>query len=335
MTARSPIDVHTHVVPSAFPAYLGKGRSVPWPSMAAGNDACHQHVMVAGKVFRTVSDCAWDTKRRLVDMDRSRIGVQVLSPMPELLSYWLEAGDAGALLRFVNEEIAAMVATAPHRFVGLGAVPLQDIRLAVAELEHAIGTLGLAGVEIAGNINGKPIGAPEFAPFWSAAETLGAAVFIHPLRPTGMDRLAGPSILEQVLAFPSETGLALASLMTGGVLDRHPRLRVAASHGGGSFHALLSRLQFGWETFAGLREAMPTAPGQLARRLYVDSLVYNVAGIRSLIDCFGDTQVMIGSDYPFAIQEVDPVGRIDALPSDNKTQESLLWRNAQRWLGIP
>ncbi|KRB83483.1 amidohydrolase family protein [Noviherbaspirillum sp. Root189] len=327
------VDVHTHFVPEHFPAYIGKGTEVPWPSIVPAQP-CHRHVMVSGKVYRTVSDRTWDARARIGDMDDLAIGAQVLSPMPELLSYWLDADDAAVLLRYINEEIAALVNNSAGRFFGLGAIPLQDVRHAIAELDYVINVLKLSGVEIAGNINGTPIGAPEFEPFWAAVETWNAAVFIHPLRPTGMDRIVGPKNLEQVLAFPSETGMALASLITGGVLERHPNLRIAASHGGGSFASLLPRLQHGWATFPNLREGMSRSPSELSRLLYFDSLVYEAETITTLMRRFGETQVLVGSDYPFAIQDPDPVGRIEQLSLSESHRALLLWENAYRWLGI-
>lgn len=329
------IDVHTHVVPAHFPAYAGRGKgAAAWPSMAAAAEPCHRNVMIDGRVYRTVSDRSWAGRLRLPDMDEQRVQAQVLSPMPELLSYWMDADDATSLLRFINEQIAEMVALEPARFHGLGAVPLQDVDLAIRELEHVVNELGLAGVEIAGNINGTPIGDPRFAPFWAAVESLGAAVFVHPLRPIGMDRLVGPKALQQLLAFPSETGLAAASLLTGGVLERHPGLRIAFSHGGGSLSALLPRLQHGWLRMPAIRETMLTSPAELARRLYVDSLVYDPKTLALLIDLFGGTQVLVGSDYPFRIREQDPVGRVDQLNLTEPLRSQLLAENARRWLGL-
>jgi len=330
-TLPTAIDVHTHVVPGHFPSYAGCGCNVAWPSMTDAG-ACHRHVMISGRVFRTVPEVSWDADARCAEMDRQRVARQVLSPMPELLSYWLTPDDAQALLRFVNEQIAALVASAPQRFFGLAGVPLQDVDRAIAELRHAIESLGLSGVEIAGSVNGRPIGAPEFEPFWDAVQDLDAAVFVHPLRPVAMDRLVGPRSLEQLLAFPSDTGLALASLITSGVLERHPRLRIAGSHGGGTLHALLPRLQHGWAIFDELRETMPTAPAELARRLYVDALVYDDTAIATLIERFGPGQLMLGSDFPFSIQDPDPVARIERVAVDPDLRAALLWRNAQRWL---
>jgi aminocarboxymuconate-semialdehyde decarboxylase len=325
------IDVHTHVVPENFPAYPGVDVTAPWPSMVAAH-ACHRSVMISGSVFRTVPQQSWDTGSRCIHMDELGIGRQVLSPMPELLSYWLSPKDGAAMARHLNEDIARMVATRPERFFGLGAVPLQDVGLAIAELDHAVHTLGLAGVEIGTNVNGMPIGASEFEPFFAAAEAWGAAIFVHPLRPCGIDRLIGPAALEQVLAFPCETGLAAASLITGGTLERHPRLRIALSHGGGSFAALAARLQHAWSILPALRDTM-AAPIESAKSFYYDSLVYNPTLLATQLALFGPTQTMIGSDYPFVIKEADPVARINDLGLDADTTALLTHENALRWLG--
>ena len=330
----SAIDIHTHIVPEHFPPYARAGTDVAWPSMVPAQP-CHRHVMLSGKVYRTVPDTSWDTARRSADMDRLRVDRQVLSPMPELLSYWLDGEDGAALSLYLNEQIAAMVARAPNRFFGLGAVPLQDVDRAIAELEHVMGPLGLAGVEIGTNVDGVVLGDPALEPFFAAAERLGAAIFVHPLRPCGMERLVGPPLLQQVLAFPGETGLAAASLLTSGTFARHPRLRIALSHGGGTLGSLLPRLRHAWQTFPALRDSVASDPLESARRFWVDSLVYEEAALRQAIERFGRTQVMVGSDYPFAIADADPVGRILGLELDGDTERLLLSGNALRWLDAP
>src|SRR5512134_3051912 len=139
------VDIHTHIVPERFPAYAGKGRDVPWPAMAEAH-ACHRHVMISGKVYRTVADGSWSVPRRLEAMGAMRVARQALSPMPELLSYWLPLEDGKALIRYLNEQIAEMVALAPQRFVGLGAVPLQDVDSGIVELQYIKNTLHFPGV---------------------------------------------------------------------------------------------------------------------------------------------------------------------------------------------
>lgn len=327
------IDTHTHVIPYDFPAYVGSRPDAPWPSMRDAQP-CHRHVVISGNVYRTVSDQAWDIDVRRNDMDRLDIERHVLSPMPELLSYWLDPDDGAALSRYLNETLANMVARAPDRFSALGAAPLQDMDRAIRELEFAAGELGLAGIEVGSNVGGVAIGDPRFSPFFEAAQACGAAIFVHPLRPAGMDRLVGPTSLEQIVAFPGEIGLAAASIITGGLMTRFPRLRIALSHGGGAIQTVLPRMQYAWECQRALREAIPVAPVDAARALYYDDLLYSATAIRALIDTVGEDRVMIGTDYPFTIMDADPAARVASLELSDATQEALRWRNAARWLGL-
>lgn len=326
------LDTHTHVVPREFPAYLGSRKGVAWPSMVPAAQQCHRHLMISGQIYRTISQQCWDPSDRIQDMDRSGIGQQVLSPMPELLSYWLATEDAAALTLFLNETVAEMVRSSPHRFVGLAAVPLQDIDAAIAGIEHAVRDLGLVGVEIGSNVNGVSIGDARFLPFFEVVESLDAVVFVHALRPSGMDRLVGPPLLEQVLAFPGEIGLAAASLLTGGMLGQLPHLRIAFSHGGGSLPALLTRLQHAWESMPAIHETMTMSPREAAQTIFYDDLVYDGRAIETLVRLYGKTQVMIGSDYPFAIMDREPATRVDALDLSEETKDLLRYRNAERWL---
>lgn len=327
------IDVHTHVVPEDFPPYLGRVAGAPWPGMAPAH-ACHRHVMVSGKVYRTVSHQCWSCHVRLDDMTGQGVAQQVLSPMPELLAPWLAPEDGRTLCRFLNDTIAGMVAEAPGRFVGLGAVPLQDVAMAIGELDRLLHVTGLAGVELPSHIDGRPLGDAQLRPFFEAAAAWGAAIFVHPLRPADLGRLVGPPALEQVLAFPGEIGLAGASLVTSGLLAALPGLRIALSHGGGTLALLLPRLRHARGCVPPVREALPHDPLDDVRRLWIDDLVYDRATLRHLIDTFGADRVMAGTDYPFSIMDTDPAGRIADCDLDDATRRALRGGNAQRWLGL-
>ncbi len=333
MACRCGIDVHAHVVPENFPACLRGKVPVQWPSMAPAHE-CHRHVMIAGKIYRTVSDKCWDVGKRVADLARMSLARQVLSPMPELLSYWLEPDDAAQLLRYINEQIAAMVAQAPDQLTGLGAVPLQDLELAITELRHVMDKLGFAGVEIGSNVNGVPIGDPRFDPFFEACESLGAAVFVHALKPTGMDRLVGPAPLQQVLAYPSDVGLAAASVLTTNLIERRPGLRIAFSHGGGTLAMLLPRLERACQVFPALQSSITASPTAQARKLFYDTLVYDTPSLRHLVVKLGATQLMIGTDYPFNFHEQAPVAAIDDAAFTPEVRDLLLHRNAARFLGL-
>ncbi|KQZ48968.1 aminocarboxymuconate-semialdehyde decarboxylase [Rhizobium sp. Root149] len=327
------IDVHCHVVPSSFPGAPG-GETLPgWPSMTPVEN-CHATVVINDKPYRTVSDACWLAERRIEEMDRAGIAVQALSPMPELFGYWIDAAAAAILIRHVNDVIAGMVSEGAGRFVGLGGLPLQDINLAIAELHRVVSELGFRGVEIGSNINGVPIGDPRFHPFFAEAERLGAAVFVHAVRPAGMDRLVGPAPLQQVLAYPTDVGLAAASVITSGLLQKFPGLRIAFSHGGGTLASLLPRLQQGYQTFPALKDSLSQPPVEQARKLYVDSLVFDADMLSHIVSVFGEDRVMIGTDYPFNFREKEPVRRIEQISADPTLSERLTFRNALAFLGM-
>lgn len=152
----------------------------------------------------------------------------------------------------------------------------------------------------------------RFAPFWQAAEETGAAVFVHALHPAGTERLVGPPGLAALVAFPCETAVAIASLMVGGTLARHPRLRIAFSHGGGVFGLVLPRLMHGWNAMRELKETAPQSPAEQARRLFYDTLVYDPATLAFLIE---------------------PAGAVEALGLPERERGLLLSGNPCRFLG--
>jgi aminocarboxymuconate-semialdehyde decarboxylase len=297
-------------------------------------DECHRHVMIDGKNYRTVSDKCWTTSRRLADFEDMGLQMQAISPMPELLSYWLSPADGAQLVRFLNEQIATMVHESGGRLVGLGAVPLQDLTLAIQELHYIKHSLGLRGVEVGSNINGVVIGDPKLDPFFEACVALDMPVFVHALRPAGMDRLVGPAPLQQVLAYPTDVGLAAASVLTGNLMLRYPKLRIAFSHGGGTLAMLLPRLQQAMSVFPALRERVQSSPMEQARTLFFDTLVFDTQTLRHLVHTFGASQLMIGTDYPFNFHDKRPVDRIKDAGFDAHVIEQLTSSNAQKFLGI-
>ncbi len=329
--SRLATDIHTHVVPSAFPASLA-GAASPI-EIRPGCDCGRAEVFVDGRQFRTITDECWEVERRIERMDRIGIGRQVLSPMPELLSFWRPAAEAAAIAEHVNASMAAMVARAPDRFAALGMVPLQDPDRAIAMLETLMADPAFRGVQIGTNIAGTALGDRSLYPFFAAAERLGAAVFIHPVKPLVRYPIVGPSSLDALALFPCETALAAVSLIASNLIVAHPKLRLAFSHGGGALALLLARLDHGWRSTGGLRDAIAQAPSDQARRFFFDTLVYDDAVLRFLLSSFGVRQLCIGTDLPFPIGEQAPVGRIEALGLSNDDMALLLRDNAARFLG--
>jgi aminocarboxymuconate-semialdehyde decarboxylase len=328
------IDVHTHFIPENLPLMTGRAGGDKWPvTKCVCGSAHHKHVMISGKNFRTITDQCWSPERRITDMDHENVDIQVLSPMPELLSYWFNAEDTLEYSRNINFQLSEFVEASPDRFWGLGMVPLQDPEMAAKEIKRLKYDFNLMGVEIGTNINGRSIGDPFFTPFFAEAEAEGIAIFVHALHPIGNERLVGPNFLPALIGFPIENGLAVASLITGGVLEKFPNLKIFVSHGGGTISTMLPRLNYGWETMEDFRKVCPQSPSYYAKKIFYDTLVYDVTTLNYLTDSVGPGQLMIGSDYPFVIREKYPGHWLENLKISQESQNDIKHRNALRFFG--
>jgi aminocarboxymuconate-semialdehyde decarboxylase len=328
------IDVHTHIVPEHFPPVGSRPAGNRWPCMDHVEPGS-ANVMIAGRNFRTVLDRCWHVPRRLREMAEPSYAVdrQVLSPMPELLAYGLEPQDGLDLARHLNETLMQMVEQAPERFYALGSVPLQDIDLATAELQR-VKALGLNGIELLSNVNGQSLGEAKFLPFFQAAEALGLAIFVHAQHPTFMDRVVGPPFLQNAVGFPIEGALGIASLITGKVMEACPGLRLAFSHGGGTFMQLLPRLENAWRKNPAFKELLPKPPSDYARQFFYDDIFFDNRTLQYLLDTVGSNQVMIGSDYPFMFRDQTPEEEFDALGLTAAERQAVGGGNCLRFLGL-
>ena len=271
---------------------------------------------------------------RLADMDAMGVDVQVLSPSPTQYYYWADPDLARDVVRTVNEHIAAECARHPDRLAGLGSVALQHPALAAAQLTHAVKTLGLKGVEISASVNGLELADASLEPFWARASELGALVFIHPLG-TSLGERVNRHYLANTIGQPLETTVALSELIFGGVLDRHPGLKLVAAHGGGYLPAYFGRSDHAHRVRPEAR-GMQHAPRDYLRRIWFDTLVYEPEIVRHLIDVVGASQLVVGTDYPFDMGHYDPRALLDAVPGLGEAdRDRILGGNARALLGLP
>jgi aminocarboxymuconate-semialdehyde decarboxylase len=327
------IDSHAHLVPQHFPALPPGVPAHEWPVMEPLADGSAR-MLVDDKVFRTFEAAYWDVPGRLATMDAEGIDFQVLSPLPELLGYWFDARTAAAMAAHVHEVIAAAVAMAPARLAGLGMLPLQDVPLAV-EMVTQVAALGLRGVLVASNINGVSIADAGFDPVFAALECAGLVVFVHGYRPAGLERLIGSPLLGPVIGVPQDTASAIASFMMTDIFGRFPNLRLGFAHGGGTFGAVLGRMDHVWRSFEEMRGVLKIAPREYVKKFFFDTVTFGPEYLSYLIEILGPDALMCGSDGPTPIgQRGLEVFVMQAARGDRAMGEKILSQNALRFFGL-
>ncbi|HUA54195.1 MAG TPA: amidohydrolase family protein [Candidatus Sulfotelmatobacter sp.] len=273
---------------------------------------------------------------RLKAMDAMAIDMEVLSINP--FWYGKERDLAAQIVKLNNEKLAELCAAEPGRFAAFASLALQHPDLAVEQLDTAVRKLGLRGAAIGGSVLGESFSDPKYHPVWAKAEELGAVLFVHPQStPELAKRFKGNGWLANTIGNPLETTIALQHLIFEGTLDRFPRLKVLAAHGGGYLGSYAPRSDHA--CFVSPANCNPDIklkkkPTEYLDQMYFDALVFTPEALRHLVAQVGASQVMLGSDHPFP-WEPHPVDHVLATNALSDAQKAaILGGNAARLFGL-
>jgi aminocarboxymuconate-semialdehyde decarboxylase len=328
------IDIHTHIMPKEIPNWakkFGYGEFIHLEH--DGSKPCCARMMKGDKFFREVEENCWDGEVRIKQMSEHQVTQQVLSTIPVLFNYWAKPKDTLQTSQFFNDHIAEVCSRHSQNYFGLGTVPLQDVDMAIIEMQRCMNTLNLKGIEIGTNVNQENLGDEKFHPLYAEAEKLGACLFVHPWEMMGEEHYK-KYWLPWLVGMPAESSRAICSLMFSGVFEKFPKLRVAFAHGGGSFPYTFGRIAHGYDCRPDLVAVdNPIHPKKYIGKFYLDALTHDAASLDYIVKMFGDEKICMGTDYPFPLGEDVPGALIESMSYTAEVKAKLLYKNALEWLG--
>jgi len=324
------IDMHNHLVAPEVTDFLAR-EGKHYATRIIERDG-RRFFLIQERAIRPIDGPISDATARIVDMDREGIALQAISCVPFLM-YPEVADDLGLAIAQVNNDALAKLAQRDSRhFAPLASVPLQNPAMAAKELERA-GHLGLRGVEIPPKVGERQLDEPEFEVFWAAAEALEMAVCIHPFEAAPAGAL-GRYFLGNLVGNLYDTGLAATLLIYGGVLERHPKLKIVLYHAGGALPALVGRLDMGYRLVAECKLAIPRPPSTYLSQFHFDIIAHNRAMLGHLVSHYGAERFVVGSDYPLAAGLAHPVEEVKALGLGAEKEARILSGNARAVLRL-
>jgi aminocarboxymuconate-semialdehyde decarboxylase len=323
------IDTHAHII---VPEILREANPAEeWrPHVVWENDK--QFIEYGSKRIGSATREFVSPEKILAEMRKSGVDVVLLCPWVSLVRYGVKAEESLSGCQIQNDALAALTEQYPKQLAALGMIPLQDVNLAVKELERIIGA-GLKGVEIGTHVNGVYLGDEQFRPFWEVCESLNAFVFIHPVEGGGRAELRD-YYMWNVIGNPMDTTVAAGHLILSGVMEAYPRLKILLAHGGGTLPYIHGRLDRGFKQRSEINKVISKPPTEYLKQFYFDTITHDTTVLRSLVKLVGADHVLLGSDYPFDMGNENPVDLVRAARFDAETEEKILGGNITRLLGL-
>lgn len=299
MTNRK-LDLHTHYYP---PAYFELIRDIPSEFAFAKSSTGQTIIKYRDARFFGITPPMTEVKKRIEDMDRIGIDVEVVSlSTPNV--FFTDASRQAEVAMLVNDAYADLIATHPTRFKGFASIPMDQSEAALRELHRAIDELKLNGVILLSNIRGRPLTAPEYRPFFAEANHMRLCILLHPMLPANAEPFR-EYVLGPIVGFPFDTTLAVARMCYDGMFRDYPEIRWIVAHLGGAVPYLMERIDNGWRDFAECRVNIDQLPSSYLKRLYYDTVSFSSYTLNLVTEMIGADHMVMGSDYPHLLGSID------------------------------
>jgi aminocarboxymuconate-semialdehyde decarboxylase len=306
------IDVHTHMLSEEYIRLLRKhGGKYSVKKVRGGQTGIHRD----GAPFMTLMPGMLDYEARIKAMDAAGVDMAIVTlTSPNV--YFASGKVSLQAARLVNDDMAQAQRRYPGRLRFMGSLPWQHPKAALAELKRACDELGAVGMMVLANIDGLSLTDKRFSPMWREIDRRGLPVLLHPTAPPGTKQLDVVKYnLIASVGFMFDTSLAVSRMIFDGFFDRYPKLKLIASHGGGTLPYIAGRLDICFDNMPACRERISARPSTYLRKIYYDSVVFQQDALELAIKVGGDDKVLYGSDYPHNIGDMKGcLARVDALP---------------------
>jgi aminocarboxymuconate-semialdehyde decarboxylase len=327
------IDLHAHaIVPAALEAMAA---AHPEYGPALVEDGGNAYLRYPGRErLGPLPSAIFDPAERLADMDTQRVDIQVIAIPPPNFHYHVPTVVGVDFAAIQNDALIGLSDSQPDRFHIFGTLPLQDVDASLTELGRIASQPRLRGIQIGTNVAGTDLDDPRWEPLWSDLEKRGLAVWVHPDQRSiaGADRFKA-YYLQNLIGNPLESTIAIARLIFGGVLERHPGLRFGFVHGGGFAPYQIGRWDHGWGCRSEPKQFVATTPPRrYFETMFFDSLTHDPLSLELLGRRVGWDHVVLGSDYPFDMASTDPVGGVEAVAMSPEDKARVLEVNAGKFL---
>jgi aminocarboxymuconate-semialdehyde decarboxylase len=319
------IDIHAHIVERRYVEELTDVLGLKAERGLPGQVLLRRD----GKTYAWHRESMFDIDARLRDMDAKGIDMRVVSlSAPNVYPWPLPAQIEVA--RRINDATARLVRARPDRFAGFASLPLADPEASLAELDRAVGELGMVGVTIGSNVDGVPMNDRRFEPVWARLNQLALPVFEHPVFPAYTGDMEEFELPLRV-GFVFDTTLALARMIYGGVFERYPDFPYIVAHTGGTLLMLIERLDNGYKLFPDCRAHITKPPSEFAKRLYYDTCSFFTPALMMAHGYVGADRILFGTDDPFINTGS---AHVDELPISRSDKDKILGDNARRVLKL-
>jgi aminocarboxymuconate-semialdehyde decarboxylase len=324
------IDVHTHMYTPRWLELLRQHGGPDYEVKASldGPDTMYYR----GGTFGPLHEGHFDYDLRVEKMKDAKVDLAIITLSAPSAFFGDEAVSTQAA-RIANDDFAAAATAHPDHVRWMATLPWEYPAAAVQELERAC-TLGAVGVFVTGNINGRHLVDPLFAPVWQAIDDRALPVLLHPTVPAGADALElSEFAMNGSIGFMIDTSVATVRMINEGFFDRFPNVKLIVGHAGATLPYLAGRLDRVYETTNRAKVNISRPPSEYLRHIFYDAVCYRQEALEMCIGVGGEEHVLYGSDYPFNFGDMKGcLARVDALPA--ATRDKVRSGNAVRIFGL-